>query len=46
MLFFWTKAVLDALTDYNKVVVKEFYEEKEPQTFFPTKSSEFGNFEA
>ena len=34
MLFFWTKAVLDALTDYNKVVVKEFYEEKDPQTFF------------
>ena len=34
MLFLWTKAVLETLTSYNKVVVKEFYEEKEPHTYF------------
>ena len=34
MLFLWTKMALDILSSYNKVVVKEFYVDKEPEKFF------------
>jgi energy-coupling factor transporter ATP-binding protein EcfA2 len=34
MLFAWTRAAIEALNSFNKYVVKELYEEKEPEQHF------------
>lgn len=44
MLFAWTKMALEALSHYNKVVVKEFYAEKEPEKYFSYEEFRIRNF--
>lgn len=34
MLFAWTKMAIEALNSFNRFVIKEFYEEKEPEQHF------------